>query len=152
LALIGVIGVAYLGAYMRHSNAEMACYEWPRCTDSALLPTLSGPEGIAVGHRLSAVAAWALIASLAWISHRRRADLPAIARAYALALLFVTLQAAVGAAVVLSRLDLWSTLAHAALMALLFVALADGARLVLPARDRAPAQQPVLAPAAGSAD
>jgi cytochrome c oxidase assembly protein subunit 15 len=151
VALVGVVGVAYLGAYMRHSNAEMACYEWPRCTESAVLPTLSGPEGIAVAHRLSAAAAWVLIAGLAWATHRHRADLPDVARAYAFALLFVSLQAAAGAAVVLTRLDLWSTLAHAALMALLFVALADAARLVLPTRERAPAPQPLLA-AAGTAD
>jgi cytochrome c oxidase assembly protein subunit 15 len=150
--LVGVVGVAYLGAYMRHSDAEMACYEWPSCTEAAFLPTLTGPEGIAVGHRLAAAAAWFVVAGLAWAAHRRRVEAPAIARACAFALLFITLQAAVGAAVVLTRLDLWATLAHAALMALLFVALADAAQLVLPVRDRAPAVLPVLTPAAGAAD
>jgi cytochrome c oxidase assembly protein subunit 15 len=137
---------------MRHSNAEMACYEWPNCTESAFFPTLSGPEGIAVGHRLAATAAWLLIAGLALATYRRRGAYPALARAYGFALLFVTLQAAAGAAVVLTRLDLWSTLAHAALMALLFVALADAARLVIPTAESAPATQPILAPAAGPAD
>ncbi|MBA2451702.1 MAG: hypothetical protein H0V47_00915, partial [Chloroflexia bacterium] len=41
-------------------------------------------------------------------------------------------QAIVGAIVVFSGLQLLATLAHAGLMALLFVALSDGVRLVLP--------------------
>ena len=48
--------------------------------------------------------------------------------------MFVIAQAAAGAFVIFSRLSLASTLSHAALMALLFAALADGARRTLPQR------------------
>jgi len=47
---------------------------------------------------------------------------------------FVVAQAAAGAFVIFSRLSLASTLSHAALMALLFAALADGVRRTLPQR------------------
>jgi heme A synthase len=47
---------------------------------------------------------------------------------------FIIAQAAAGAFVVISRLSLASTLSHAALMALLFAALADAARRTLPQR------------------
>jgi cytochrome c oxidase assembly protein subunit 15 len=35
------VGVAYLGAYVRHTNSELACYTWPDC-NGELLPALSG--------------------------------------------------------------------------------------------------------------
>ena len=133
-ALLWSVVVAYVGAYMRHSGAELACYTWPLCNGS-LLPDLSSP-GIAAawGHRLAAVVALALVAWLEFWARRFKAQRPDLYRIGVWASVFIVAQALVGGFVVLSRLSLASTLLHAALMALLFAALADGARRTLPQR------------------
>ncbi|MGH2616159.1 MAG: COX15/CtaA family protein [Thermomicrobiales bacterium] len=132
--LLWTVVVAYIGAYMRHSGAELACYTWPLCNGS-LIPDLASP-GIAVawGHRLVALIALALVAWLAIWSRGFRAARPDLYRTDLWALAFVLAQSQAGAFVVLSRLTLASTLLHAALMALLFAALVDGARRTLPQR------------------
>jgi cytochrome c oxidase assembly protein subunit 15 len=128
------IVVAYIGAYMRHSGAELACYTWPLCNGS-LIPDLSSP-GVAVawGHRLVALIALALVAWLAMWSRQFRTLRPDLYRTNLWALAFIVAQALAGAFVIVSRLSLASTLLHAALMALLFAALADGARRTSPQR------------------
>lgn len=131
-ALLWTIVVAYLGAYMRHSGAELACYTWPLC-NGALLPDLSSP-GVAVswGHRLVALIALALVIWLALWAGRFQALRPDLARTDRWAVVLIVAQALAGAFVIFSRLSLASALSHAALMALLFAALADGARRTLP--------------------
>ncbi|MGH2561520.1 MAG: COX15/CtaA family protein [Thermomicrobiales bacterium] len=129
--LLFVIGVAYLGAYMRHSGAEMACATWPSC-NGEWFPGFDGATGIAFGHRLAALISALLVAGLAFASYRRRYEVPALYRVNLAALILIFLQALAGAAVVFSRLDVWTTLLHAGLMALLFVCLADACRQVLP--------------------
>jgi cytochrome c oxidase assembly protein subunit 15 len=150
--LLWTIIVAYIGAYLRHSGAEFACYTWPLCNGS-LLPDLSSP-GVAVAwvHRLAAVIALALVAWLALWSRRFNGARPDLYHIGLWASVFVIAQAAAGAFVVFSRLSLASTLSHAALMALLFAALADGARRTLPQwrveqESPAPASAAVPAPA-----
>lgn len=128
-ALVASIGVAYIGAYMRHSDAVLACYRWPRCNDE-IVPTLSGPVGIAVGHRLAAASLILLVGALALFTYRHRAAEPDLYRVNAAAFILIVLQAASGGAVVLTRIDLWSPLLHAGLMALLFLCLADACRQV----------------------
>ncbi len=133
-ALLWSVVVAYIGAYMRHSGAELACYTWPLCNGS-LLPDLASP-GVAVawGHRLAAVIALALVAGLEFWSRRFQTARPDLYRISRLASAFIVAQAVAGAFVIFSRLSLASTLLHAALMALLFAALADSARRTLPRR------------------
>jgi cytochrome c oxidase assembly protein subunit 15 len=150
--LLWAIIVAYVGAYMRHSGAELACYTWPLCNGS-LIPDLGSP-GVAVawGHRLVAAIALALVASLAGWSRQFRSIRPDLYVTNLWALAFVVAQALSGAFVIFSRLSLPSTLSHAALMALLFAALADGARRTLLRRrdiasPKAAAQYPAPAPA-----
>jgi cytochrome c oxidase assembly protein subunit 15 len=128
-ALIAAIGVAYLGAYMRHSDATLACYRWPSCTDE-VLPGFDGAVGVAMSHRLAALAEILLVGTLAAFSYHRRTAEPDLFRVNAAAFVLILLQAAAGGAVVLTRLDLWSPLAHAGLMALLFLCLADACRQV----------------------
>ena len=78
--------------------------------------------------------ALALVVWLVLWSRRFKAARPDLYRIGLWASFFVIAQAAAGAFVVFSRLSLASTLSHAALMALLFAALADGARRTLPQR------------------
>jgi cytochrome c oxidase assembly protein subunit 15 len=142
-ALVAVIGVAYLGAYMRHSDAVFACYKWPTC-NGKLYPGLSGPVGIAFGHRLAALAVVMLIGALAIATYRLRASYPALWRVMAAAAMLILLQSLAGGAVVLSHMTYWSTLIHAGLMALLFLCLADACRQVLTQPRRAERLQSAL--------
>jgi cytochrome c oxidase assembly protein subunit 15 len=132
--LLWAIVTAYIGAYLRHSGAELACYTWPLCNGS-LLPDLASP-GVAAAwsHRLAALIALALVVWLAVWSRGFKDARPDLYRVSVWAFVFVIAQAAAGAFVIFSRLSLASTLSHAALMALLFAALADGARRTLPQR------------------
>jgi cytochrome c oxidase assembly protein subunit 15 len=145
-ALIASIGVAYLGAYMRHSNATMACYRWPSC-DGSYFPGFAGAVGVAFGHRLAALAEIALVGTLALFAYRFRATEPALFRINTAAFVLILLQAGAGGAVVLTKMDLWSPLAHAGLMALLFLCLADACRQVYPRSRPADAPRMALAPA-----
>ncbi len=146
-ALVGALGVAYLGAYMRHSKAELACYRWPSCTSEGIAPGFHGAVGVALGHRVAAATLMVSVAILAYAAYRRRHAYPELFRVYAAALTLITLQALAGGAVVLTRLELWTTLAHAGIMALLFVCLADACRQVQLRPVPAPASRAVLAAA-----
>jgi heme A synthase len=114
---------------MRHSNAEIACYRWPGCTDEAI-PNIDKSVAMALAHRLAAVAATFFIASMAYIASKRKKEDPEMYRAFGLAFLAILLQSAVGGAVVITRLKLWTTLAHGGVMAIMFVCIADACRQV----------------------
>jgi heme a synthase len=148
-ALIASIGVAYIGAYMRHSDATLACYRWPSCTDETI-PSLNGPVAVAMAHRLAALALISLVGGLAWHTYKHRQVEPDLYRINAAAFVLILLQAASGGAVVLTRMETWSPLAHAGLMALLFLCLADACRQIAE-RSRASTEQRVqLATASGT--
>lgn len=129
--LLGVTGIAYLGAFVRHTKSQLACAGWPLC-DGLVWPGFAGPEGIAFAHRLAALGGVGLLAALAAWAWRLRGARPDLWRLAAAAVGLVALQVASGAAVVLSGLAFAGTMAHAAIMALLFAVLADALRLALP--------------------
>lgn len=145
-ALLAVYVVAYSGAYVRHTGAELACATWPLCNGD-VFPGLAGPEGVAFAHRLAALGSVLLVAALAVWSSRFRASRPDLYGANAAAFGLIVLQALSGAAVVVSGVSLFSTLAHAGLMALLFVVLCEGCRHGLPRPRPAPTRR-TAAPAA----
>ena len=121
-----VLLVVYLGAYMRHAGISLACADWPLC-NGQLVPSLDGPTGVVFAHRLGAVGAIVVLTWLAW--QARVFDVGKRAAAAALGL--SVLQALSGALVVWSQLGLFSTLAHAGIMAALFACLAYLARVSL---------------------
>ena len=129
--LVFSIVVAYSGAYVRHTGAELACTSWPTC-NGQVIPEFGGPAGIQTMHRLAALGISLMIVALVVWSYRFRAERGDLYRLSLLALVLVIAQAAAGAIVVYSGLQLLATLTHAGLMALLFVTLSDGVRLVLP--------------------
>ena len=128
-ALLAAIGVAYIGAYMRHSNATLACYRWPACTNETI-PDLNGPVLVALSHRFSALALMVLVGVIAWYTYKRRTVERELYIVNGAAFILILLQAASGGAVVLTRLATWSPLLHAAFMALLFICLADACRQI----------------------
>jgi cytochrome c oxidase assembly protein subunit 15 len=125
--------VVYLGAYVRHVNADEACSGWPLC-NGKIGSALSGDVGANFGHRLAAgLLVLAILALAAW-SRRLRQTRPDLYLGSLLAGAAVLLQAAAGAAVTLTRVDLFSALAHAGGAGLLFASLTYVCMHVLPAR------------------
>ena len=114
-----VLLVVYLGAYVRHAGVSLACVDWPLC-NGQVVPSLDGPTAVVFAHRLAALGAILLLALLASLSAREQVAHSAARAALALSVL----QALSGALVVWTRLGLFSTLAHAGIMALLFACLA----------------------------
>jgi cytochrome c oxidase assembly protein subunit 15 len=127
-----VLIVVYLGAYVRHAGVSLACADWPLC-NGQVIPSLEGPTGVVFAHRLAAVGVVVLLSWLAWQARMREIG-PRVAAA---ALGLSVLQALSGALVVWSQLGLFSTLAHAGIMALLFACLAYLVRLALSVREPA---------------
>lgn len=113
--------VVYLGAYVRHARASLACMGWPLC-NGQVLPGQAGNQGIAFLHRGAAgLFTVGVIVLFIWSWRlRSRKDLR-VAALWSLA--FVALQAASGALIVVTHLDLFSALAHAGLAGLLFSSL-----------------------------
>jgi len=136
VSAITVYGVAYSGAYIKHANAEDACRTWPLC-DGQVWPGFSGNDGVVFAHRLAALGSIALIGGMAWLAHRSRAQRPDLVNLTFLAMLVVVCQAIVGAIVVQTNMQLFSTLLHAGLMAVLFLILCEGCRVTLSERSRA---------------
>ena len=128
--LILVYLVAYSGAYMRHSDAQLACTTWLLCNGD-VAPGFSGAVGVAFTHRLAALLAVLAIGLLAWWAAKLRDSRPDLYALNVAALILVLSQAASGAVLIETRISLFSALLHAALMALLFVCLAESCRRVL---------------------
>lgn len=141
--LVGSVIVAYVGAYMRHSGNELACHTWPSC-NGQIIPDLTGPEGIAFTHRLLASMLMVLVFGLTYMAYSMRSHYPSLFVVNGAASIIIILQALAGGAVVLTRLDLWTTLAHAALMAWLFVFITDACRQILKTRKPLSTESPAL--------
>lgn len=144
-------GVIYLGAYVRHTNADDTCRGWPVCKPGRL-PSLSSPAGTNMVHRLAAGLLVLAILGLVLWSYRLRQIRPDLYRASITALATVLLQASAGAAVVLTRVDLFSALAHAAMAGLLFGSLAYLCVHVLPRWETASRSAPKAILASSAAD
>lgn len=116
--------VVYLGAYVRHVGASLACIDWPLC-NNAVIPDVSNSYVAAQFiHRAGAAGLTVLIVALLWSTRRVRATRPDLYWGAAAALALVLLQAASGGIVIESRLAILSTLLHSFLITLLFGVLA----------------------------
>ncbi|MBF6589237.1 MAG: heme A synthase [Ktedonobacterales bacterium] len=123
--------VVYLGAYVRHTNSQLACVDWPLC-NGRIFPGFIGGVGIMFTHRVAALlltvgTLWLYL----WSRHLRRAR-PDLYWGALAALILVVLQALEGAIIVYSKMEVFSTLAHGGLVALLFGALSALCLYVLP--------------------
>lgn len=140
-ATLYVLLIVYLGAYVRHTDVVLACADWPLC-NGVVFPGFAGPPGVNFLHRLAALGGVLALGGLALWSRRLRTARPDLSRASVAAFALIVVQALSGGAVVLTALSLFSALAHAAIMALLFASLAYLClhvlpRLAVPAEERA---------------
>ncbi len=126
------IVVAYSGAYVRHTESELACSTWPTCNGSLVPEIDNTPPGIQSTHRVLAAAISVMVAAIAVMALRFRAFRPDLTSIGVASVILVIAQGLVGAWVVYSGLALLATLSHAGLMALLFVILAEGIRRTWP--------------------
>ncbi|USG64920.1 heme A synthase [Brevibacillus ruminantium] len=112
--------VVYLGAYVRHTGSNLGCSDWPLC-QGKLIPQLSGQTGIHFLHRVAALVLFIALAMVMVyvIRHfkEKRRDLY-VAGIWAFILIVV--QVLSGGWVVLSRLTLYSTIFHSAVITCLF--------------------------------
>lgn len=114
-------GVIYLGAYVRHSGASLACLEWPFCSKDQLLPELTGPAAVQFVHRIAAAILFFLILGLLIHVVRTYKNIrPDIFAASIVSMILITVQILSGGYVVLSRLHIYATTLHSAGITLLF--------------------------------
>jgi cytochrome c oxidase assembly protein subunit 15 len=111
--------VVYLGALVRHVDADEACAGWPLC-NGAVVPALAGHVLVAFTHRVAAGLLVLGVVGLAVWARQLRRTRPDLARGSAVACGLVVLQALSGAVVAFTEVDLFSALAHAALVGLFF--------------------------------
>lgn len=149
VATVASVVVAYSGAYVRHSGAELACTSWPTC-NGQLVPEFGGLHGIQTMHRIGALVMSLILVGLLTLAFRIRATRPDLLTLAGLAMVLVIAQALIGAVVVSSGLQLTATLAHAGVMAILFVVLCDTVRLGW-RRTTAPAVEELGRPVPGMA-
>jgi heme a synthase len=143
VAAVASIVVAYSGAYVRHTGAELACTSWPTC-NGRLVPEFGGLHGIQTMHRIGALVISLILIGLLVLAYRIRAFRPDLFTLAGLAMALVIAQALIGAIVVSSGLQLLATLAHAGVMAILFVVLCDAVRIMCPAWHLATERRPIF--------
>lgn len=114
--------VVYSGAYVRHTNAHMACLDWPLC-NGMWIPPLEGAVGIQFVHRLFAAGALFLVGWVAWRAAKEREERPDIFKGALASFILLVLQVLGGGYVVLSRLSLTAMMLHSIVITLLFGAL-----------------------------
>ncbi len=111
--------VVYIGAYVRHTKASLSCHGWPLC-NGQIIPVLQSTILSNFAHRFAAgVLALAIVGLVVW-TYRFRERRPDLFRASLATLGLVILQSISGAAVAWTKLDIFSALAHAALVGLMF--------------------------------
>ncbi len=124
--------LAALGAYVRHSDAGLACADWPTCSGAILPAVLPGKVLVQFSHRVLAALVFLTVAAL----YAAAAVDPGLGRQRRAArglFLMILAQVAVGGAVVLTRLYFLATAVHLAVaLGMLAVLIAMWIREVRP--------------------
>lgn len=126
-----VYAVVYSGAYVRHTNANMACVDWPLC-NGQVFPGFSGFVGIQFTHRLFALGALIAMIVLARYAYLERDRRPDVYKGALWSVGLVLLQVLNGGLVILTRQSLGVVMFHSALVTALFGVLAYVGMQVLP--------------------
>src|SRR5690606_3505830 len=118
-SLVYVYGVVYTGAYVRHTNSNLACLDWPLC-NGQLIPELTGPVGIQFAHRLAAAGTVLVLLWLLRLAFAERRARPDIYRASLWAVALVAGQVLSGGLSVLTQLSLLVMMLHSAIITVMF--------------------------------
>lgn len=114
--------VIYTGAYVKHTQATLACSGFPLC-NGQIFPGFAGPIGSHYFHRIVGIALFLVIlAMFVWAVRRYRHE-PTIIWGTGLSLLFVSGQFISGVAVVFTAASLFTAMLHALIISLLFTTL-----------------------------
>jgi cytochrome c oxidase assembly protein subunit 15 len=111
--------VVYTGALVRHTESSLGCTGFPLCNGD-VIPELGGAAGIQFMHRMAAMVLFIWIMLSAAYAHKHYRSDKNAKIGFILAAVFVLLQAASGAIVVLSNLNLFAALSHGVLISCLF--------------------------------
>ncbi|MEW9501435.1 COX15/CtaA family protein [Jeotgalibacillus marinus] len=119
--MIYIFVVVYSGAFVRHTNASLACSDWPFCTNAqwTSLP-LNPSQWIQMGHRMAAAFIFIWITYIAIIAFRHYRHQKVVYYGWMIAFVLVLGQVITGALVVVLRLNLVLALSHALIVSLLF--------------------------------
>ncbi len=114
--------VIYTGAYVKHTNATLACGGFPLC-NGYLFPGFAGPIGAHFLHRLAGISVFIIITVLLIVVLRHYRHETTVFWASILAFLLVTGQFISGVAVIYTQAALGNAMLHALLISLLFTTL-----------------------------
>lgn len=112
-------GAIYWGSYVAFRDAATGCKGWPLC-NGEIFPGFSGNAGLAFVHRLAALGLAALVLVLLFRLAKTRSERPDLYRAAQWLLVFVVIQIATGAWVILTNISLNADLAHVANIMVVF--------------------------------
>lgn len=112
--------VIYTGALVRHTNSELACLDWPFCTNAAISLPTNFHQWVQMGHRAAAGLIFIWIAYIAIHAIRNYKNQRLIYWGWIIALILVSSQVITGMTVVLTRLNLYLALLHSLFISLLF--------------------------------
>jgi heme a synthase len=113
--------VIYTGALVRHTDSSLVCPDWPLCrNDSPFELPNNMYEWIQMGHRLAVLFIVIWIILIAIHTTKFYKDQAVIYKGWLLAVGLVTLQVLAGMSVVLTKLNLFVSLAHTTIIAVLF--------------------------------
>lgn len=112
--------VVYTGALVRHVNASLVCPSWPLCTKGGPFIPANFHQWVQMGHRLAAfiIFLWIGYIMILAIRHYRKEKI--IFWGWIISFILVTCQAATGALVVFTMLNLGISLLHAFFISCLF--------------------------------
>ncbi len=119
--MVYIFGVVYSGAFVRHTEASLACPDWPFCVnDSWSSVSLNYLQWIQMGHRMAAALIFIWIAYVAYIVYKNYKHQKVMYYGWMIAFGLVTAQVITGALVVVTKLNLLLALTHALIISLLF--------------------------------
>ena len=137
----------YIGAYVRHKDASLACTDWPLCNGS-VFPGFTGPVGIVFTHRVTAGLILFGIAGLIYWASKFRERRPDLFNVAVAAGVLIALQGLSGAVVVWSQMSIYATMSHGMFVSLYFGAMSYLCFKVLPRPASARAESAAVEPAA----
>lgn len=116
--------VVYSGALIRHTKTSLACSSWPMCNSNEWFPAFNSLAGIHFTHRILAflLSVW-LIYLLFKSKQLKKIDenFHVVYRSFVYSFVFTVLQIISGALVVLTKINLFISLAHGLFISCLFV-------------------------------